>query len=562
MKLFDIIKYAWADKLVVGCASLLAIVMSLVFLLSNKIAAAIVNKTVKHKFICGFSGNDLCVLLGITLIAFVILIVLASRCKQIEFARFADKIMTMRAMSIVLFSAWLPFLLVFYPAPSCYDTIAMMSNPIAYSIYHPIVYALFVSLLVKGSMLFTNSTDLGLFLFAILQMLFMAGAISYVIKWLFEKTKNKYLSYGLLLFFSLCPLIANYAISAVKDTPFNIILLLWVIFLYDICVEKKPIFGNNRGYFFAFISIALMLLRNNGYYIYIVLFAFLLIFIKMERKKILLLGSLFLIISLIPNFILGHFYGKKQLFQEKMAVPIQQVARTVTLNREIDANTLALITPYIKINDLRQIYNPFFADRIKWNKEKLNRGKFNKQPKDFIKAWKILAKDNKDIYLEAWALETYGYWGMKTQGWIFQSRFCYAAPYKGVIENGPSAINGNGLRTGNLPINNTVKNVLANYMYEYAGFINPGNCFWLMSLLCLIIIAKKEYGKLIPFLPLYLCWGTLTVAAPGAFIYRYAFMYPLCLPILAAITFIPSYSAAGAERNDENEKNSSVNTML
>ena len=79
---------------------------------------------------------------------------------------------------------------------------------------------------------------------------------------------------------------------------------------------------------------------------------------------------------------------------------------------------------------------------------------------------------------------------------------------------------------------------MENYMLKNSGFINPGNCFWIIGYIALLLIAKNKYSTIITLAPIFLSWLSLMAAVPLSFAYRYAFMYPLCLPFLVFIPFI------------------------
>ena len=110
-----------------------------------------------------------------------------------------------------------------------------------------------------------------------------------------------------------------------------------------------------------------------------------------------------------------------------------------------------------------------------------------------------------------------------------------------VLKKGVSPADNGKLKPGSLNIPGDIKNSIARYMFVYADYINPGNCFWITLVIGLLLIAKKKYMELTVLLPILLCWGTLILAIPATFVYRYAFMYPLSLPFLVLIPFIPKY---------------------
>ena len=442
-------------------------------------------------------------------------------------------------VALLFIIAWFPFLLVFYPSVGMNDTFYILHGLTGSSVQHPFYYCLFIYLPSKISLKLFNSMTYGLFLSTCLQMLFMSYSISYVINWLHNKLLNKYITYFLCFYFMFTPLIANYAIAAIKDTLFSIALMLWIPFLYDIFVEKKALFYDRTNkYYFCFLSFLTIATRNNGIYIFIALLIFIFYKCTNTRKQIIKYSLIIIIICILPNIYLSTFREKPQRFQEAVAIPLQQIARVITINDNLDFNQKSYLSQIMSIENFKKNYNPFSVDSIKWNNN-FNRDYLQKTKKEFLETWLLVSLDNKQTYFEAWILQTFGFWSNKTQDWINQSRFGWSLT-DDVLKKGVNPSENNKLKVSSINLPTNFKETLGNYMFKNADFINPGNCFWITIFIGLVLIIKDKTNCLIILLPSLLCWITLMLAVPAAFVYRYAFMYPLCLPFLIFIPFIDS----------------------
>lgn len=440
-------------------------------------------------------------------------------------------------LTILLFLAWFPFLLVFYPAVGMNDTYFILHSITGSSVQHPFYYGLFIYLPAKISLKLFDTMTYGLFVSTICQMLFMSYSIVYAISWLNQKLKNKYVISILILYFAFTPIIANYSIAAVKDTIFSITLMLWIPFLYDTFVENKNIFKNkNIKYYFYFLAFMTMAMRNNGSYIFIILLLLLLYKCITERKQLLKSSIILFIICSLPNFYLSVFRDKPQLFQEAVAIPIQQISRTIAVDGTLNEFQKNFLDKLIPLKEIKKSYNPFSVDSIKWN-SKFNRKYLQNNKGYFFKVWITGFFNNKHIYLDAWMLQTFGCWANKTQDWVDQSKFGWSLT-DDVLKKGVSPSENNKLKVSSIRLPDTFKNALGNYLFKNSDFINPGNCFWILGYIALLIIFKNNISSLIVLLPIFLCWITLILAVPATFVYRYAFMYPLCLPFLIFIPFI------------------------
>ena len=440
-------------------------------------------------------------------------------------------------IAIFLFIAWFPFLLVFYPSTGMNDTYYILHSILGSSVQHPFFYNLFIGIPSKISFKLFDTMTYGLFVSTLLQMIFMSLSISFLITWLNDKLKNKYIVYILILYFAFTPIIANYSIAAVKDTIFAVTLMLWIPFLYDTFVENKAIFNDKfTKFYFCFISFMTITMRNNGKYIFIILLLLLLYKCITERKTLLKYGLIFLVICSLPNFYLSTFRDKPQRFQETVAIPMQQLARTLALNGTLPEKQKLYLNNLLPIEKLKQQYSPFSVDSIKWNPD-FNRNYLQQTKVEFLKTWITGFKNNQHIYLDAWVLQTFGCWANKTQNWVDQSRFGWSLT-DDVLKKGVSPAENNKLKVSSINLPEKFKTVLGNYMFKNSDFINPGNCFWIIGYLALLLIIKSRIPCLVVLLPIFLCWVTLILAVPASFVYRYAFMYPLCLPFLIFIPFI------------------------
>ena len=143
------------------------------------------------------------------------------------------KQVSQKCVFIFIFCAWFFFFLVFYPGTAMNDTIYILQDPYKLSYQHPILYNLYTYGFYKiGCKL--GDPDLGLALLSLTQM----AAMDYVLSKAIVVANNK--GFGtsfcriLMLYFAFAPLFFTYAFSAIKDTPFSIILFYFVLFLIKI----------------------------------------------------------------------------------------------------------------------------------------------------------------------------------------------------------------------------------------------------------------------------------------------------------------------------------------
>ena len=409
------------------------------------------------------------------------------------------------------------FLITYYPGSNMNDTLYIINNPIAYSTQHPIFYNLLLSIPFRIIYKITNNINISFFISSLIQLIIMNIIITYIINWINIYIHNRKITIITFLYFLLLPIVSNYNSVLIKDSLFSILLLLHIPIIYNIINNNE----NNKKYT-SLIFLLTVLLRNNG--LYIVLFE--IVILSLYTKKNFYIKSLLLIIIInsIPNLILNN----KQLFQEKIAIPIQQISYVTKYNENTITNKdKQYLNKIMKLNEIKNNYNPYNVDTIKWNKN-FNRQYLDNTKEEFLILWIKLFKNNKEEYVKSYLLETYHLWSIndfKTT----QSRFL------GIDKNDYNGTMFDELEN-KIVFPKSMNNILKSYYEKTTIFFNNGTCIWIILLLLIIIINKKKYKYTLLFLPFIGLYSTLLISAPISYAFRYMSPVLYSLPILTIIT--------------------------
>lgn len=307
---------------------------------------------------------------------------------------------------IALFLINLIYLVVFYPGVATYDGIYQILefyNLKTLSNHLPVL-----STIIEGSIFHCGSiikdNNFGLFLYVFLQSMLQSALFSYAISLVHKLTKNIYLVFFTFLFFLLNPIFQIWGISFVKDTMYYIGFLWFVLIIIRI-LEFQEIQIIKIGIQLFLSMLLLCSFRNNGIYIIVPTIILLGIFFH-KRAAI----NKMLLINLVG--IIAFFGGWTHLLtlnnipqpvEEALSIPFQQTARLVS-QKNLDYNDEQVLMKLFKGNDLRTLYNPEFADPVKfsfeWGKENRNEWK-----KIYLKYLRLYP----DVYLEAFLNQNYGY---------------------------------------------------------------------------------------------------------------------------------------------------------
>lgn len=440
--------------------------------------------------------------------------------------------------SAILFALWLPYLITYSPGYIFGDSLASIYQAMGeYPLNnaHPVLYTLLIRFCIWLGNL-NGTTTTGIIIYSIIQMLYMAYGIGYLIHWL-ESTfcLKKYVSYVLLACFGCSPYIAQYGIAMWKDPIFSTTILLLTICIAEILLinmpvgekfkwERKTIFSYLR---FFFLLLLMIFSRNNGFYIVIALtcFAFLLLILEKNRMPYALFMGACLAAIIFSKIITGPVYERAGVDQssekvESYGVFLQQMARVVALNGELSANDSRYMASLLPLEQYVSTYTPCAVDNLKWNEN------FDRQPLDsgFFKTYFSILRKNPKLCFEAWELQTYGFWTLN-QPAINQldGNITGGVPRNIYTEYQDATM------VQFKPVDETAWNVK---VFPYRAKCVPvGYINWLLIILVFFAAAKKDW-KILMILGASLgIMATLIIASPLSYWPRYGLAEQLLLPL-------------------------------
>lgn len=289
-----------------------------------------------------------------------------------------------RGVFIFILCIWYFFFLIFYPGTAMNDTIYILQDPYKMSYQHPILYNLYTYGFYEIGCILGNP-NWGLALLSITQMIAMDYVLSKAIITAQGKGIGTYICVGLTLYFAFAPLYFTYAFSAIKDTPFTIVMFYFLLFLLEVkdsngqCLQD----WKNKLRFGVCIFI-LISFRNNG--IIIVLGTMVVLMLRYcDWRKQFLIGTMSIIIlqKVLCNALMPD--GVEPLFQEKIGVPLQQVAAVAARQGTINNEQKEYLYHLMPEEEWKN-YAPMCADIIKWS-ESFDSGYLDSHRQDFVRTW-------------------------------------------------------------------------------------------------------------------------------------------------------------------------------
>ena len=434
----------------------------------------------------------------------------------------------MTKMAVMLI-CWLPYYLTYYPGGvgnDVFEELNMCLGNIPWTNHHPVAYTALMDAFVH---IFGGGEQAGLTralgAMAFCQMLLLALTLSLLVQWLVHKGMTRVSSAVVTLAFALHPIVAMYSIYLTKDVIFACIIVLLVLYLYDFMGLEKP-----KTWHYAILTVLSLLtvaLRNNG--LMVVLLTFIALFIIRRKQFAYLYLSLLLILgmnALYKGPVFKALGIEKQSFVESASIPLSQVAYTIYTDGVIDEEDSVYLESIMPFDKVKEEFEPGYTDSYKFS-ESFDADIIDSDTGKFIKTWWHMLPDNFGRYVEAYLMQTSGYW-------------CYGitntVATEGVVDNELGVAGCDFLfRAWGV----SLKPLLAELVLIARKL--PILCFFSqmgIQILCVILLAiqyirKNHAERLLILVPLFALWLSVMIATPAFCLFRYMcpvfFLWPLLI---------------------------------
>ena len=437
-----------------------------------------------------------------------------------------------------LFLCWLPVLLAVYPGFFVYDAqeewVQVASR--TFNTHHPLVHVLMLGGIVCGVHKFTDSYNLGIACYMIVQMVIVAGGFTYLLSFMRKRGVSRILRIISLLYFALFPVIVMFTLCSAKDALFSTALLMLLLSLLDMGTDAEVFFTSyKKMLFFALSAVAMMLLRKNGVYAFAVMVLILLVYHKKYLKKeACLFAAVFLSYFLINIGLALACHAESGENQELLTVPIQQLARTYKFNREAFEAEDVVILHEILPEEALVLYNPKLSDPVK---VRFQNNAFAADKSRYVSLWMRIGLKKPLSYVNAWLVNSYGFWYPDTVIDVYSGNTVFTFTYGDSSYFGYE-VEEPGFRDSKIPWLDAAYRRLALEISQekipiYSMLYSPGGIFWGIAFVFAYVLYRRKYHLVIPYLMVLLVW--LTVILGPTYLPRYVLIFWFGMPLFAAM---------------------------
>ena len=439
---------------------------------------------------------------------------------------------------LFLLLCWLPVLLAVYPGFFVYDAqdewVQVASR--TFNTHHPLVHVLMLGGIISAVHKVTDSYNLGIACYMIVQMMIVSGGFTYLLSFMRKRKIPRVLRILSLLYFAFFPVIVMFTLCSAKDTLFTIALLMLLLSLLDMGDDAEVFFLSKRKMIFCVLSAAaMMLLRKNGVYAFAVMVPILLIYHKKYFKRaIVVFAAAFMLYFLVNTGLAVALHAESGENQEILTVPIQQLARTYKFNREVfepeDVAALHEILP----EEALVLYNPKLSDPVK---VRFQNDAFAADKSKYFSLWMRIGLKKPLSYINAWLVNSYGFWYPDTVIDVYSGNTVFTFTYEDSSYFGYE-VEQPGFRESKIPwLDEAYRKLALEISQEkipiYSMLYSPGGIFWCIAFVFAYVLYRKKFYLVIPYLMVLLVW--LTVLLGPTYLPRYVLIFWFGMPLFAAM---------------------------
>lgn len=441
------------------------------------------------------------------------------------------------AAFLFLLLCWLPVFLAVYPGFFVYDAqdeYVQVATRV-FSTHHPLVHVLLLGGIICGVHKLTDSYNLGIACYMVFQMALAAGGFTFLFSYLRKKKISRVLRLIGLIWLGLFPTVVMFTLCSAKDALFTLALLLLLVCLLEMGTEEA--FFESKGWRILFVcsGAAMMLLRNNGFYAFLVMIPLLLFLKKNHRRQVLFLSACAVAVCLLINGGLKMaLHADDSEYQELLTVPIQQLARTYKYAPEAFSEGDREILYEVLNEEALSLYTPRLSDPVKY---RFDNETFGNNKGRYAGLWLRVGLKKPLIYLNAWWMTSYGFWYPDTVINVYGGNTVFTFTYKDNSYFGYE-VELPGVRESKIPWLDEVYRKLSLEVWKeripvVSWLFSPGAMFWFYAFLFAWLLNNKRYEIMYPFLPIFLLW--LTVLLGPTYLPRYVLFFWYALPLFLAV---------------------------
>lgn len=440
----------------------------------------------------------------------------------------------------VLVILWAPYLLAYWPGVIMGDSLNSLQQVLGtrpWGNHHPAAYTGLIALCIRVGEIMGLGVTGGCALYTVVQMTLLSLSLSYLSNWIVVRAQwPSAVLVALIAVFGVSSYVGSFSVAMWKDPLFTAAALTLSLLLFD-CAWQPDGLNLKKGTQLLFLLCVVGLLRSNGLLVLFLVFGGFCLLLLRERKRWRLHLSPVVLSALALVLVVGATGPLYQSLRiapapkvESVGVLVNQMARVVAVGGNMSEEDRAYMEGLLPLEKYEDVYSPTCVDPLKWNEE------FNGEglERGLVGHWLSMAVKNPTTVLEAWELQTLGYWALNCP----QVNLYETSIVGGVVKNesaeGLAQLQGLGINASNLLESSSMK-----VLFPLNGWWVPVSwANWLILFLCLCLWVGGWRRTLLGLLPALGVAASLVIASPMWYWPRYGAVEQLILPVVAMLFII------------------------
>ena len=445
----------------------------------------------------------------------------------------------------IIFVAWIPYFINYYPGVTTPDSAWQIYQGLGLNVFtnhQPIFHTLLIGIPMNIGKLLGNYNT-GVAIYSLCQMIITSGIFSFAIYYMAKRNVDIRVRALALIFYVFYPVNGMYSITMWKDIPFAVAMLIFTIMLTEIAINREHFMKSKLKTVLLIISMILViLLRNNGIYVILGVIPFMFIFAFKNYKKLIVVSFIVIAFYILwKGPIFSILNVEDGLPREALSIPLQQFAR-MSKNESLTDEEKAEIYKYLPVDNLADLYKPKISDNVKKN---FNDKLFEEDKIGFLKLWGELCFKYPRTAVESFLCNSYGYWYPEFGNWV-AARTAYVKEQEGEAD-----LELKITPIANLELAKKYDSLIDRRDIPLSSMLySIGFAFWVVMIMLMYAIYKKEYRKMLIYIPIIVLWATC-LASPVSGEFRYIYSMFTALPIFIGIHFMKDNKSVNKEIGDK-----------
>lgn len=433
--------------------------------------------------------------------------------------RFSNRTVLLFSAAVFIIIYTTIFILGYFPGILSPDSINQIDQTFTgiYSNHHPFWHTLIIQLCLRAGTAIWGSTNAGVCIYSILQIICMSFSFGYAVMALYDLKLSYRILIPVVIYFTLMPYHIMYSFTMWKDVLFGAAAVVFITSLFRLLHGRRL----SDHVLLIISSFGICLLRSNGQIAFAVTFIAAIFVLGKKYIRVILIMAAVLVCTVVLKYpVLQALHVTQPDTIESLSIPSQQIARVIADGGELTDEQKKLLENVVDVDRVAETYQWYTSDYIKdLVRERDNQEYISEHKADFIKMYLQIGIRHPSSFIKGWIDATKGYYnsGYGIFNWT-------------VVQKNEHGIERHTL----IP---AVQKIMDAYTASYNNIwplqplVSIGLFVWAVIILAAVGIAgrKRETILTVPCIAMVL---TLLIATPIYAEFRYAYALFTCMPVL------------------------------